>query len=54
MNEKMSIPQYIAIEDDDVETIIKWADKEANPLYPVPEIWDETRFREVIEIIRGN
>jgi hypothetical protein len=32
--------------------MIKWAKAEANPLYPVPEIWEEKEFFELIESIR--
>lgn len=53
MNEKMGIPSgFDCIKDEDIPQIIEWADKEANPLYPVPVIWDEKDFKEAIESIR--
>lgn len=35
----MDIPTNIdQIKDEDIDQIIEWASKEANPLYPVPEV----------------
>jgi hypothetical protein len=28
----------------DVKQIAKWAEKEANPLYPTPEVWNRREF----------
>ncbi len=51
---EMNLPDKVdVIEDKDVEQIISWAMKEANPLYPVPEVWDRDDFRKFIEIIRA-
>ena len=53
MNEKMNIPKgFDCIKDEDIDQIIKWADKEANPLYPVPVLWDYDDFYSVINNIR--
>lgn len=53
MNKKMNIPTgFDCIKDEDIPQIIKWADKEANPLYPVPVIWDEEDFKKLISSIR--
>ncbi len=53
MNERMNIPKgFDMIRDEDVPQIIAWADKEANPLYPVPVIWKEEDFRKLIASIR--
>ena len=53
MNKKMNIPTgFDCIKDEDIPQIIKWADKEANPLYPVPVIWDEDDFKKLISSIR--
>ena len=38
--------------DKDIDRMITWARKEANPLYPVPVIWSREDFRRVIESIR--
>ncbi len=40
------------IKDEDIPQMIAWAMAEANPVYPVPEIWDEADFRKLIETIR--
>jgi hypothetical protein len=32
--------------------MIAWAKKEANPLYPVPVIWGDQDFRQLIASIR--
>ena len=53
MNRKMEIPEgFDCIKEEDIDQIIKWADKEANPLYPVPVIWKYKDFRKLIDTIR--
>ena len=53
MNRKMDIPTgFDCIRDEDIPQIIEWADKEANPLYPVPVVWEEADFRKTIELLR--
>lgn len=45
MKVRMQIPQYPEmIRKADAEQIAKWAEKEANPLYPVPVIWSCREF----------
>ena len=40
MNEHMNIPTKIdEIEEEDISALAKIAEKEANPLYPVPVLW---------------
>lgn len=41
------------IKDEDVPQIIAWAMKEANPLYPVPVVWDKAGFEKCISTIRN-
>lgn len=41
------------IQDKDVEQIITWALKEANPLYPVPVVWGREDFRRLIASLRA-
>lgn len=53
MNKYMQIPEHIDIKDEDIPKIIKWAMAEANPVYPVPVIWDEADFEKAIDKIRG-
>jgi len=53
MNERMGIPTgFDFIKDEDIPKMVKWAGKEANPIYPVPVIYSPKRFRAVIEKIR--
>ncbi len=53
MNARMGIPDgFDFIRDEDIDTMISWALKEANPMYPVPVIYDRARCRRVIERLR--
>jgi alcohol dehydrogenase class IV len=53
MNKRMGIPQgFDCIKDQDIPQMIAWAKKEANPLYPVPVIFDSARFEKIIQAIR--
>ena len=53
MKKQMNLPAGLdMIKDEDIPQIIKWADKEANPLYPVPVLWDEKDFRKLIGTLR--
>ena len=53
-NQKMGLPnKFDMIQDKDIEQMIDWATKEANPLYPVPVVWDRKDFRNLIESIRN-
>lgn len=38
--------------DEDMDQIIRWAVKEANPLYPTPVLWRKEDFRKFIESVR--
>ena len=52
-NAKMGLPnKFDVIRDEDIDRMITWAKKEANPLYPVPVIWGRKDFRRLIESIR--
>ena len=45
----MDIPdRFDCIKEEDVETIAKWADAEANPLYPVPKIFDRKQLEDLV------
>ena len=49
LKEKLGIPKYPdMIREEDVNQIVKWAQKEANPVYPVPEIWDAQEMKEFV------
>ena len=51
---KMNIPAGLdVIKDEDVPQIIAWAMKDANPLYPVPVVWDKADFEKCISTIRN-
>ncbi len=53
-NRKMGLPdKFDMIKDEDIDQIIAWATKEANPLYPVPVVWGAEEFRRFIASIRG-
>ncbi|MBQ3504479.1 MAG: iron-containing alcohol dehydrogenase [Oscillospiraceae bacterium] len=52
-NAKMGLPDgFDVIRDEDIDQMITWAKKEANPLYPVPVVWARKDFRRVIQQIR--
>ena len=52
-NAAMGIPKgFDMIRDEDIDQMITWAKKEANPLYPVPVVWGRDALRRVIESIR--
>ena len=48
-NKAMNIrDNFIEIKDEDIDTIIKWAIKEANPVYPCPQVWKYKDFKELV------
>ncbi len=52
MKVKMDIPVGLdVVQKEDIPQIIKWAMKEANPLYPVPVIWGKEDFAKLINTI---
>ena len=52
MNEKMGIPKTIeGIKKEDIPKIIRWADRECNPLYPVPVIFGKKDYERLIDSI---
>ena len=54
MNRRMNIPEsFDFIKEADIPQMVEWALKEANPLYPVPVIYDAQRFERVIRRVRG-
>lgn len=54
MKREMDIPEYVdMIKDEDVEQIIAWAMKEANPPYPTPVIWKPDEFAAFIAKVRA-
>jgi len=52
-NAKMGLPDgFDMIKDEDIDQMITWAKKEANPLYPVPVVWARKDFRRLIASVR--
>ncbi len=55
MNEKMDIPRYIeGINPADFDFMAGRADKEANPLYPVPVLMDKNELVKMYRVVCGN
>ena len=53
MKLRMGIPEKLdMIKDEDIEQIITWAMREANPLYPTPVLWNRSDFRRFIDSVR--
>lgn len=49
MNRKLGIPEgFACIREEDLPQMAAWAEAEANPVYPVPVIFDRERFAKVI------
>ena len=40
------------VREEDIDQMISWAMAEANPVYPVPVIWQREQFRDLIESLR--
>jgi alcohol dehydrogenase class IV len=52
MNEKMGIPKKLdCICPTDIPAMAKLADREANPLYPVPVLWNARELEEIYRIV---
>ena len=53
-NETMGLPRsFPQIREEDIPQMIAWADREANPLYPVPVVWGKKEFSGLIHAIRS-
>jgi lysophospholipase L1-like esterase len=52
MSVNMQIPTRLeCVLEDDIPYMACLADKEANPLYPVPKLWDATELRELYYLV---
>ena len=52
MNRRMGIPTgFDFIREEDIPQMVQWALAEANPVYPVPVLYDEARCEAVIRRI---
>ena len=48
LNKKLGIPEKISgINEQDITEMAKYANKEANPLYPVPILWDAKELEQI-------
>ncbi len=48
LNKRLGIPEKISgIKESDIPEMAKYADKEANPLYPVPILWDAKELEQI-------
>lgn len=56
MNDRMQIPRTIdAIREEDIPTMVRYAEAEGNPLYPVPVLWDKEELTKIYRICKcGN
>lgn len=55
LNGKMGIPRHIPqIREEDIDRMASFADKEGNPLYPVPKLFDKKELETFYRIIRGD
>lgn len=53
LNKKMNIPDKVTeLRKKDIKTLADRARKEGNPTYPVPVIWEEKEFTEVLKRLR--
>lgn len=51
MNKQMDIPSHIeAIREEDIDKMAHYADKEGNPLYPVPVLWNKRELCEIYKL----
>lgn len=54
LNARMNLPdRFDCIRDADIDQMVAWALKEANPIYPVPVLYNPARCRAVIERARA-
>lgn len=52
MNERMNIPKKLdCIKREDIPAMALLADKEANPLYPVPTLWDASELEAIYRLV---
>lgn len=48
LNEQLGIPRKLeGIREEDLDSLAAYADQEANPLYPVPVLWDKKQLKEI-------
>ena len=53
LNKELNIPDKLpGIREEDIPILAKNADKDGNPLYPVPVLWDIKKFEEILRMVR--
>lgn len=54
MNKHFDLPTHFDfIEENDIDELVSHAEKEGNPLYPVPILWDKKKFSEVYKKVKN-
>lgn len=54
MNRSMNIPTTLSgIRKEDIPMLAHYADHEANPLYPVPILWDAEKLSEIYDLVQN-
>ena len=54
LNTSMNIPKTLSgICDKDIPMLAAYADHEANPLYPVPSLWDRKELEQIYYLVQG-
>lgn len=54
MNKRMDIPTgFDFIQEEDIPQMVRWALAEANPVYPVPVVYDKKRCEKIIRRIKA-
>ncbi len=52
LNKALAIPEKLeGIQEEDIPELAKTADKEGNPLYPVPVLWDATQLEKIYRLV---
>lgn len=55
MNKKMNIPEKLqGIKEEDIKIMAQHADKEANPLYPVPKLMNAKELEQLYKLVAQN
>ena len=53
MNLSMNIPETLdGIRNEDIPKLARYADKEANPLYPVPVLWGPSKLEQMYHLVQ--
>lgn len=53
MNRSMNIPETLSgIHDEDIPKLARYADQEANPLYPVPALWGPDKLEQMYHLVQ--